>query len=158
MNIVRELTLLLNENGRLILAETVSKNNQRLYDLLQSNWLASQLLEKLKQAEEAVYQNSSDLTINWSGVDLKQDLARAGLSVKIELKSLNTSMLITPGLISRWFSSTQTTQPRLTYRSHLEKILSVQEVDLVQETFVQHLCHKTVSCESTIAYLNFSNL
>lgn len=150
--VVRELLPLLNKKGKLTLAETVPQHNQRLYNLLQSNWLSPELGEKLKQAEEAIYQDNSDPMVNWNEIDLKQDLEGVGLSVEIELELSNTSMLITPELIMRWFFNTHKMRSRLSYRSHLEQLLSVEEIDLIQEIFAKHLCHKTVSWSSTVAY------
>ena len=143
--IVRELFPWLHEEGKLILAETIPQHSQRLYDLLQPDWLSPKLWRKLKQAEEAIYQNKNDPMVNWNDVDLKQDLESLGLSVEVELESSNTSMLITPILLERWFSQNKTSRSRPSYRSHLEKTLEVEEIDLVREIFAKHLGDRTVS-------------
>ena len=62
-------------------------------------------------------------------------------------------MLITPTLLERWFGLTQKSEARLTYRRHLEKILTNEEVAVVRQVFTQYLCHQTVTWSSTIAYL-----
>ena len=106
-NIVRELVLWLNEQGKLVLAETIPQQSQRLYDLLESDCLSPDLWKKLKQAEEAIYQNKSDPIVNWNDVNFKQDLEKIGLSVEVELESSSTLMLITPTLLERWFARTK---------------------------------------------------
>ena len=151
-NMVRELLPWLHEKGKLILAETIFQRSQRLYDLLQANWLSPKLRKKLKQAEEAIYQNKSEPMVNWNDIDLKQDLENIGLSVEVESESSNTSMLITPTLLDRWFSQDRVARSRPSYRSHLEKMLEVEEIDLVREVFTKHLCDRTVSWSGTVAY------
>ncbi len=143
----------LSAEGVLVLAETVPRHTQRLYELLQPAWLSSELLERLKTAEEAIYDDHSNPTINWDSSDLQQDLEKEGLTVKVEQERSQTSILITPTLLERWFGSTQKSEARLTYRRHLEKILTNEEVAVVGKAFTQHLCHQTVTWSSTIAYL-----
>ena len=98
ISIVTELMPWLSQEGSLILAETVSQYNQRLYSLVEPSWLPSTLWEKLKLAEEAIYQNQNDPMVNWNDIELQQNLADLGLSVQLESEQLDTSMLITPEL------------------------------------------------------------
>ncbi len=126
---------------------------QRLYKLLQPSWLSSELFERLKLAEEAIYEDNLDPMINWDSFDLQRDLAKAGLTIKIEEERLQTSMLITPSLLERWFSKTQQSEVRSTYRMHLEKILTNEEVAVIRQVFTQYLCHQTIPWSSTIVYL-----
>ena len=151
--IVKNLIPFLNAEGVLVLAETVPRHTQRLYKLIQPAWLPSELLARLRTAEEAIYDDHSNPTINWDSFDLQQDLEKEGLTVKVEQERSQTSILITPTLLERWFGSTQKSEARLTYRRHLEKILTDEEVAVVRQVFTQYLCHQTVTLSSTIAYL-----
>ena len=85
VEVVKNLIPWLSAEGVLVLAETVPRYTQRLYELLQPAWLPSGLLERLKTAEEAIYEDHSDPTINWDSSDLQQDLEKEGLTVKIAL-------------------------------------------------------------------------
>ena len=143
----------LSADGVLVLAETVPRHTQRLYNLLQPAWLPSELFARLKLAESAIYEDNSDSMVNWDGLDLQRDLEKAGLSVKIEQERSPTSMLITPTLIERWFTNTQNTHARLTYSQHLEKTLTTTEINLVKQVFNNYLCNQTVIWSNTIAYL-----
>ncbi len=115
--------------------------------------MPSELFERLKTAEEAIYDDKLDPMINWDSFDLQRDLEKLGLTVKIEQERSLTSILITPTLLERWFAKTQKSEARLTYRRHLEKILTNEEVAVVRKAFTQQLCHQTVTWSSTIAYL-----
>ncbi|MGB7413555.1 MAG: hypothetical protein WA902_05040 [Thermosynechococcaceae cyanobacterium] len=64
VSIISQLIPWLNKTGVLILVETVPIHNQRVYNLLQPNWLPSELWSKLKLAEEAIYQNEEDPMVN----------------------------------------------------------------------------------------------
>ncbi len=153
VGVIKSLMTCLSNDGVLVLAETVPRYTKSLYALLQPAWLPSELLERLKTAEEAIYDDHSNPTINWDSSDLQQDLEKEGLTVKVEQERSQTSILITPTLLERWFAKTQKSEARLTYRRHLEKILTDEEVAVVGKVFTQYLCHQTVTWSSTIAYL-----
>lgn len=153
VEVIKNLIPWLSAEGVLVLAETVPRHTQRLYELLQPAWLPSELLERLKIAEEAIYEDNFDPTISWDSYDLQQDLEKEGLTVKVEQERSQTSLLITPTLLERWFGSTQKFEARLTYRRHLEKILTNEEVAVIRQVFTQYLCHQTIPWSSTITYL-----
>ncbi len=142
VGIVTNLMSWLSAEGVLVLAETVPRHTQRLYNLLQDSWLSPELFEGLQLAEEAIYDDNSDPMINWDSFDWQRDLAKAGLTVKIEEERLQTSMLITPTLLERWFATTQQSEARSTYRRHLEKILTDEEVAVVRKVFTPIPQHK----------------
>ncbi|MEL4897115.1 AAA family ATPase [Crocosphaera sp. Alani8] len=145
----------LSPQGVLILAETLPRHTQRLYDLLQPEWLPSELLDKLKIAESAIYQDTSDPMVNWDGFDLQKDLQKAGLTVKVEQQRSHTSILITTALVERWFATTQINH-RPTYRQHLKNKLTDNQINHVKQVFTKYLLNQTVNWSSTVAYLKAS--
>ena len=142
----------LSDGGAIALAETIRKHTQRLYKLLQPNWIDSQLWHKVKTAEEAIYKNPEDPLVNWDGSSLEQDLATLGLRIQIEEQQHSSSILINSQAIQRWFSPTQADQ-RPTYRLHLEKFLSPAEVKTLKDVFNKYLCNQTVIWTSVVAYI-----
>ncbi len=142
----------LNDGGAIALAETIPQHTQRLYQLLQPNWIDPQLWQKIKTAEEAIYQNPDDSLVNWDGLSLKKDLTSSGLPVQIEEQQHCSSILINSQAIQRWFSPAQADQ-RPTYRLHLEKFLSSKEVETLKDIFNKHLCNQTVTWTSVGAYI-----
>ncbi len=155
--VVKNLIPWLSAEGLLVLAETVPRHTQRLYNLLQPAWLPSELWEKLKLAESAIYEDNSDPMVNWDGLDLKKDLEKTGLTVKVEQQRSSTSILITPALVERWFATTHNSLTRPTYRKHLEKTLTTAEVNLVKQVFSKYLCNQTVNWSSAYALIKISS-
>ncbi len=84
VEVVKKLISWLSAEGVLVLAETVPRYTQRLYNLLQPAWLPSELLAKVKTAEEAIYDDKLDPMINWDSFDWQRDLEKVGITVKIE--------------------------------------------------------------------------
>lgn len=151
--IVQELLPWLSNSGIMILGETVPQQNQRLYSLLEPTWLSDPQYSKLKQAEEAIYQDKTNPMVNWDSNSLKHDLAAIVDSVQTNLENSSHTMLITPKLIENWFSLTPKTQELRNYRSHLEQVLSVAETNSIKAIFEKYLCHRTVAWSSTTMYL-----
>jgi putative ATPase len=154
--IITSLIPWLNPDGIIVLAETVPRYSQRLYALIQAVWLPPGLWEKLKQAEESIYLDSDEPMVNWDEQDLYEDFATSGLKVAISKEESDTSTLITPTLIKRWFAQTSKPAARSGYRLHLEKVLTTDEIEQVQQVFEEHLCHQTVSWSYTTVYLQAS--
>ena len=156
VEVIQKLIPWLSADGVLVLAETVPRYTQRLYNLLQPSWLSSEILKQLKRAEETIYEDNSEPMVNWDGFDLQKKMEKAGLTVKIEQELMQTSILITPALVERWFAKNQNSKTRATYRMHLEKNLTTTEVDVIQKVFSQYLCHQTVNWTNTICFLRIS--
>ncbi|MEO1004471.1 MAG: hypothetical protein AAFW67_01210, partial [Cyanobacteria bacterium J06638_38] len=79
------------------------------------------------------------------------------LVAEIEQERMQTSRLISPKLIERWFCNPQKDSNRLNYRQCLQKMLTDDEINVVKKVFTQHLSHKTVDFGSTIVYLKVSS-
>ena len=152
---IKKLIPWLNPQGSIFLAENIPRYTHRLYNLLQPSWLPAELLAKIQQAESAIYEDSSDSMVSWDGLELKQDLETAKLKVKVEQEQLQTSILITPNAIARWFTTEQHNS-RPTYRQHLGKLLTEAEISQVKEVFSKYLSNQTVTWSSTVAYLEIS--
>ena len=146
----RRLTPLLRSQGVLVLAEAVPRHTQRLYQLLQPDWLAADLFQRLTAAEEAIYQEALDPMVNWDVNDLRLAFESAGLAVEVQIERSPTVMPITPALLARWFAATAT---RPTYAARLSPFLSTAEINLVQDLFRQYLANQTVPWQNTIAFL-----
>lgn len=142
-----------NSPSHLVLAEALPRRVQRLYGLLQPAWLGAKLHQQLVKAEEAKYAHPSEARLQWDVAELQQWFSAAGLDVKIQVEPLQTELLITPALISRWFSQ-GTTQP--TYADHLSHYLAAADIALIRDRFTEHLCHQQVPWQSTIAFIQAS--
>ncbi|MBW4522937.1 MAG: AAA family ATPase [Scytolyngbya sp. HA4215-MV1] len=153
------LAQLLQPSGMIVLAETVPRHTQRLYQLLEPNWLGSELYPQLVAAEEALYTPSdSDATYNpliaWDVEDLQTASTIAGLKLEATLERSTTEIYITPALLDRWFSRTPAPTP--SYATHLSRTLTDPAIATIQQQFTRHLCNQTVTWESAIVFLRMS--
>jgi putative ATPase len=89
--------------GRLVLAQSIPRHIQRLYDLV--SWgRATALREKVVAAEEAIYTDAADPLVNWDAGDLGAALEAAGLvDVRVTVETQTEERRITGGHLERWF-------------------------------------------------------
>ncbi|MBP5974207.1 AAA family ATPase [Brasilonema sp. CT11] len=149
-SLIQALVKWLNQDGMIVLAETVSRHSQRLYDLLNRAWVKPNLYEKLVAAEEAIYSVASDSMVNWDVEDLRTAFEKAGLVVEITQERTQTQMYITSNLLNRWFTTSETTA-RPSYATWLAKNLKQEEVETVKNLFHRYLLNQTVNWNNTIA-------
>ncbi|MEQ9238034.1 AAA family ATPase [Coleofasciculus sp. E2-BRE-01] len=151
----QRLVQLLQPSGVLVLAETIPRYTQRLYRLLDSSKLNTDLYQRLVAAEEAIYRDKLDPMVNWDAWDLRQALESVGLGVDVDENRTFTQMQITPALIDRWFTTTSATN-RPSYAAHLAKNLTKQEIRVIKELFIRSLLYQTVDWESVIVFVQAS--
>ncbi|MBW4661035.1 MAG: AAA family ATPase [Drouetiella hepatica Uher 2000/2452] len=145
---VRSLLPWLHPDGRLLLAETVSRQTQRLYRLLEANLLSKKLLQRLQDAEEAIYHNAADPLMNWDADKLLKQFQAIAPAASLQLEHYATDLRVTPALLDRWFSAGG---DRPSYGDHLSRSLSHSEVETVRKAMTQ-LANRVVSWESAIAF------
>ena len=75
----------------------------------------------------------------------------AGFNVEVFREHFQSNLHITPGLLERWFVSSNS--PRPTLAARLGGTLSKKEVETVQELFVQHLLNKTLPWATAIVFV-----
>jgi putative ATPase len=149
-SLVQALVKWLNQEGMILLAETVSRHSQRLYNLLNPGWVEQNLYENLVAAEEAIYSVASDHMVNWDIEDLRTAFEKAGLAVEITQERTQTGLYITPNLLDRWFTTSQTTA-RPSYATRLAENLKQEELEIVKNLFHRYLLNQTVNWNSMIA-------
>jgi putative ATPase len=139
---------LLHPGGRVVLAETIPAQTQRLYALVEPR-LPAKLYQRLVKAEEAIYANPADPMVNWSLADLETALVQAGLTVQSQIQPMTTELVITPALLNRWFSSGKT---RPSYADQLTVQLSKADLKAVQTQFEQ-LRGQTIVWNGAIGFI-----
>ncbi|HEY9626534.1 MAG TPA: AAA family ATPase [Coleofasciculaceae cyanobacterium] len=146
--VVRSLIPRLHPQGQILLAETVSSQTQRLYQLLEAGSLPPKLLQRLTAAEEAIYQNAADPIVNWAADQLLEQF-QAIVPAAMQLEHYATDLRITAALLDHWFS---TGGDRPSYADHLRRSLAEKEVAAVRKAMTQQLANRVVSWESAIAF------
>lgn len=147
---IRQLTDWLQPQGKIVLAETIPQQTQRLYRLLDGSRLTEDLYQRWLPAEEAIYDNAADPRVNWQAEDLQTAFEIAGLRVELQVEQTQTSLRITPSLLERWFTA-GVTQP--SYADHLAQRLSKTDIVQIKAAFHQFLGSQTVQWHSTIVFV-----
>ncbi|MEO1428274.1 MAG: AAA family ATPase [Cyanobacteria bacterium J06633_8] len=155
LKILLDLVKLLNKDGKIILAETIPRRSQKLYNLLDKTWLSEKLFQKIVKTEEAIYSNPDDAMVNWDIDDLEKIFMEVGLQVEINQQKNSTQLYITENLLNRWFTASEN-KTRLSYVNHLEKELTFQEIETVKHLFYGKLGNRVVEWETAIAILSAS--
>ncbi|MCU0526102.1 MAG: AAA family ATPase [Elainella sp. Prado103] len=140
----------LNDQGAIVLAETLPYYTQRLYQLIGADQLSSSLLAKVKQAEEMIYADPENGMVNWQVSDLQALLDTLGLTIKNQIETIKTDVNITRSMIDRWFSSGGS---RPSYGDRLSQTLSDRSIKTVRSVFERELIDRVVVWESRVAYL-----
>ncbi|HEY9845281.1 MAG TPA: AAA family ATPase, partial [Candidatus Caenarcaniphilales bacterium] len=147
---VQILAPLLQPQGVVTLAETVPYHTQRLYRLVNAHKLDPQLYQRWVAAEEAIYAQTTEPMVNWDSHDLQAAFETTGFNAEVEIERTVAQVCITPTLLERWFASAGNPP---TYRDHLARYLSENELAWVQELLIHDLRAQTVLWESTITLL-----
>lgn len=139
----------LNANGKLALAETVPRDNQRLWALMPADKLTNPLRARWQQAEESLYTDYTDPRFGWTGETLAQMLEDAGLSVIWSRETRQSDFLVSEKLCDRWFDATNPSS----YRSRLAKTLSQKDLAAIEKHLRQQLQNQMVAWQSTQLFL-----
>jgi putative ATPase len=156
-----------NENQiqpQLVLAETIPHRAQRLYQLLNPNWLDIDLYNRLADAEEAIYNQGLAASLTLDVDDLETMFHQVGFAVTIQIEPLKTELLMTQNLIDRWFGNRSTlgyqstnippSQAFPSYAEHLRECFTEKEVSKIQNCFIRYLCDQRVRWNSAIALIS----
>jgi putative ATPase len=148
--IAQVLAHLLADEGRISLAQIVPRHTQRIYALAD---LPGDLLQRIADAEEAIYADPDDPWVNWDTADLERAFRAVGLQeVSVDAETQVTEMLITSALLRRWLSTAEN-DARPTYAQHLLRHVTPDELAQLQAALEQGLLNQAVPWHSTTAYL-----
>ena len=149
--ISRHMAQLLRPGARLVLAETLPRHTQRLYHLVETRPLGTDLSQRLIVAEEAIYQDALDPMINWDADDLEQAFNSAGLEVEVRVDRESTEIRVTAAILDRWFTTRATGRP--SYSQRVGEHLDAGELAQVESLFRGQLTNQVISWGSKIVYL-----
>lgn len=145
----------LQPTGVLVLAETLPRRGQRLYDLLPEVALKPALYQRLVKAEDAIYSGhhpkNPDSILHWDIEDWHRlfEALEVPRRPEIQVEITHTDLHLSPGLLHRWFSP-GTDKP--SYADYLAESLSEKDLAAVREAFGRSLQNQTVSWKTGIAF------
>ncbi len=142
---------LLAPGGVISLAERVPRHTQRLYALVDSRELAADVVERWRQAEEAIYADAADPLVNWDETDLNDALSATGLTVTMQSEVEETETPITAAMIERWFTPVNSGRPA--YIDRLAMLLTGDEIAQIKKLFERQLTGQSVPWQSRTLFL-----
>ena len=149
---LRSLLPLLATGGLLSLVETVPRHAQRLHQLVDLSALDRDLQERMAEAEEAVYADPENPSVNWDVEDLRELLVGAGMeAVRLDTDQIHTRRRIGPPQLGHWFNPGG--EQHRTYGGLLHRRLDASEVAAVRRLFERELTNKTVDWASTQVFV-----
>lgn len=139
VDLLRHLVPLLQaETGRLVFCEGIPRETQRLYQLADLATLGSELAEKVRQAEDAIYRRANDHLVNWGPEQVKKWGEEAGLILAPEPVTVVDQVvrqLISQEQLDRWFQRQNSTAARPSYADWLLRVLSTDELERVEALY-----------------------
>jgi putative ATPase len=145
----------LRPGGRLSLAEVVPRHAQRLSGLVDLTALDSDLVARLRAAEEMMYQTPTDPLVNWDVPDLEAALMAVGFTLVAALQS-DTQVeerRITAAHLERWLSVARDDRQRPSYASCLLTQLTAVELQQVEACMRRQLLDHIVPWQTPLVYI-----
>ncbi len=150
--VIQSLGRWLQPTGKILLAESIPKQAQRLYDLLPETSLKPALKKALRNAEDAIYSDRHDAMVNWDILDLHQYFEQANFEVITTVEVSESRSFVSQALFDRWFSpSPDPSAP--SYRDRLALTLNSDEIAIIEASFRRHLLNQTMNWKTTIGFV-----
>ncbi len=150
-----QLTPLLFPDGRLCLVLSVPRHGQRLYELVEWEGVDEALRVKVRQGEEAIYQDERDPLVNWDEQDVVAWFAAAHLRLTHQQLTTQTEQRrLTPAHLERWFGEGLLADARPRYSQRLRSAgLTPAELEQVATLYRRQLSDQTVTWHTTHLFI-----
>ena len=145
---VKQLSQLLSNDGKIVLAESIPARGQRLSALLDASKVEGDLFAQLGEAEAGLFNAADDAIVNWDVSDLQDYFELADFSCEIEVSTFQTEVMVSSDLLARWLKAGGKYCDRLTTHG-----LSLADIDRIRTHFNHQLLNKTVSWHRSIAFV-----
>jgi putative ATPase len=145
----------LRPGGRLSLAEVVPRHTQRLSMLVDLTALDSDVVARLRAAEEMMYQTPTDPLVNWDVPDLEAALVAVGFTLvsALQYDTQVEERHITAAHLERWLSVSMDDRQRPSYASRLLTQLTAVELQQVEACMHRQLLDHIVPWQTRLVYI-----
>lgn len=138
---------LLLPEGKIIIAQTIPRLSQRVYDLV--DWTAHEGMRGgVVSAENSLWTNPDNPTTNWDSADLQQLLESAGWHVQINIQTLTEKRRLGRPMVTRWF------EPDNPYRLAIET--HGVEANQLQPIYTRQLGDQVVDWSIQVAFVTLT--
>jgi putative ATPase len=145
---------LLNKKGKIVLAETVYSEGQRLSELLNRKRMDVSLMEKLIAAESELFNDPSDHLVNWTPESLEEQIGQIdGMKISFDKVTENNPRIFKSSDIEFWFRKTGGTG-RLSLGERLEKSCDSREIEEIKKELHVQLDNKSHSWKNVTLFIS----
>jgi putative ATPase len=149
LNIVKNIVPLLAKKSRMVLAETVFSQGQRIAGLMR--YLPPELKAAVEAAEEAFFTNPDDAYVNWTAASLAAEIGTLkGLKVAVSEEVYNGRRRITTQELTNWFRDEEAPRPSLGH--YLVKTIGIDGLNTLLQFGLEQLANRETSWKTTVAY------
>ena len=145
---IAQIKSLLSPNGKVVLAESIPSQSQRLSWLLDEQKTDLGLLQQLAAAESLLYNDPKDPMLNWDATDLQQAFEKADFTCAVEVVTLESELTISPAMLQQWLGEGSKYGDCL-----IQCGIGLSDRDKIQQSFCQQLSQQTVTWTRSTAFI-----
>lgn len=149
-----QLARLLDDSGKIVLAESVPRCSQRICDLLAAEAIGKALYSRWQATENHIYESALNPQLAWKVEPSVEFFQSRGFRVNVEQVENNADLYVSASLIDRWFA---TNPEKPSYADYLRMKLSDEDVAKIQTLLTQRLLNQTVQWRHEIAYMTVTH-
>jgi putative ATPase len=164
LNVVHKVSFLsdclqvLNVSGKIVLAETVPSEGQRISDLIDSARTETALFEILCNAERELFNDSTDSFVNWTSASLTEQIQKTfPLRINSSLHIDTGRRIITPKEIDYWFR-TETVTGRKSLGNRIAEHATSEQVEKIKRMLHVQLDNNEVEWKTETLFMVMQNI
>jgi putative ATPase len=145
---------LLGKDGRLVIAENVSSEGQRLSDFLDMKQFHSSLVDKFYAVERELFSEVSNPMVNWTVESIKKEFENMGdFNISVQAIVEHPVRRLKNGDIEFWFR-TEDGSAKKSFGSRLSEKCTPDEVDKIRRMLHVKLDNKEIAWKTVTMIVN----
>jgi hypothetical protein len=150
--ILKKLSDLLKNGGRLSIAELIPRRSMRLSSFVQLKNLSQDIKNRFQSLEEVLYKDPENPKVNWDASDLQSFFAQAGFSeIETTIVEYKEERYISEEDLNRWLNKDSM---GLSYGRLLKEWFNSQEESKIRSFLTKELTGKTVEWKRSYIFLS----
>jgi putative ATPase len=154
---INDCVRVLNVSGKMVLAETVASEGQRISDLIDITRVENSLYGMLRDAESELFNDGTDPLVNWTSESLIETIQKTiPLKLHSSLHIDSSRRRIAPKEIDYWFR-TETITKRKSLGNRIAEIGTVEQVEKIKRMLHVQLDNKDVEWKTVTLFMVIQN-
>ena len=150
---IKKISRFLSNEGRIVLADSIPSEGQRISDLIDYFRIDGSLINSLKEAEGALFSDVNDPMVNWNSVSIKELFTGIeNLKIKFDFHIDKPVRKILPEDIEFWFRGEDT--GRLSLGKRLKDVCGPEEVDELKRVLHRQFDYKELEWKTVMMFIS----